>query len=111
MIHKQFVPEGKAVNSRFCVQGLARSLKQTLRERLQFQEKSSLFSLHDAAAAAAAARAALIERHFLANHGMAEISHLFYSPDLMPTDFLYSVKWKLPSKEQDFSTLRASGRT
>jgi hypothetical protein len=89
VIHKQFVPEGKAVNSRFCVQGLARSLKQILRERLQFQEKSSLFSLHDAAAAA---RAALIVRHFLANHGMAEISHLFYSPDLMPTDFLYSVK-------------------
>jgi hypothetical protein len=51
----------------------------------------------------------LIVRH-LANLGMVAISNLFLFTWLMPADFLYSVKWKLPSEEQDFITLRASGR-
>jgi hypothetical protein len=59
--------------------------------KLQFQEKGSLFCLHDTAAAAVA-HSALIMRHFLASHGVVEISHLFHSPELMPSDSLYSVK-------------------
>ena len=78
VIHKQFVPEQKAVNIRLFAQDLARSLKQILNMRLQFRDKGSLFCLLDAAASA---HSALIVRHFLSNHGIVTISNLFYSPD------------------------------
>jgi len=39
-----------------------------------------------------------------------EISHLLHSPDLVPAGFFfsYSLKWKLPSEEEDFRTSRTS---
>jgi len=45
MVPYEFVPEGKAVNSEFCVQMLGRLLKQMFTVRPQFQEMSSFIHL------------------------------------------------------------------
>jgi hypothetical protein len=44
---------------------------------------------------------------FLANGGVLEISHQFYSSDLAPADFLYFFKRKRP-KEEHFSAPKTS---
>jgi hypothetical protein len=45
MVPLEFVPEGKTVNSEFCVQMLERVLKQMFMVRPQFQEMSFLILL------------------------------------------------------------------
>jgi hypothetical protein len=61
VIHKEFVPEGKTVNSESYVQMMERLLKQILRVRPQFL--MSWFFLHDNGPT----HCAMTEEHFLAN--------------------------------------------
>jgi hypothetical protein len=70
VIHKEFVPGGKTVNSEFCLPVQQWLCKRISKARLQFREKGIWFLLHDNAPA----RLAMILTHFLANRGMVEIT-------------------------------------
>jgi hypothetical protein len=83
VIHKQFVPEGQAVNSDFYVEVIRRLLKRISWVRPQFRAEGSWFLLHSNAPS----HSALVVKTFLAKHGVVEISHPPYSPDLGPVDF------------------------
>jgi hypothetical protein len=80
VIHKEFVPEGQRVNSAFCVGVIGRLLKRISRVRPQFRAEGSWFCLHDNASS----HSAMVVKIFLAKHGVLEISHPPYSPDLAP---------------------------
>jgi hypothetical protein len=83
VIHNEFMPKGQIVNSAFYVEVFGRLLKRISRVRPQFRAEGSLFLLHDNAPS----HSSLIVRTFLAKHGVVEISHPLYSPDLAPADF------------------------
>jgi hypothetical protein len=83
LIHKGFVPEGQIVNSAFYVEVIGRLLKRISPVRPQFREECSWFMLHDNAPS----HSALVVKPFLAKHGIVEISHPPYSPDLAPADY------------------------
>jgi hypothetical protein len=83
MIHKEFVPKGQRVNSAFFVEVIGRLLKRISRVRSQFRAEGSWFLLHDNAPS----HSALVVKTFLAKHGVVEMRHPPYSPDLAPADF------------------------
>jgi histone-lysine N-methyltransferase SETMAR len=96
VIHKAFVPERQRVNSAFYVEVIGRLLKSISRVRPQFRAEGSWFLLNDNAPS----NSALVIKIFLAKHGVVEISHPPYSPDLAPADlFLFpTVKTALKGK-------------
>jgi hypothetical protein len=83
VIHKKIVPEGQTVNSAYYFEVIGRLLKRISRVRPQFRAEGSWFLLHDSAPS----HSALIVKTFLAKHGVVEISHPPYSPDLAPAVF------------------------
>jgi hypothetical protein len=96
VIHKEFVPQGHAINSAFYVEVIGRWLKCISRVRSQFQAQGSWFLLHGNAPS----HSPLVVKTFLARHGV-QISHQPYSSDLGPPDFfLYpTVKTALKGKK------------
>jgi hypothetical protein len=82
-IHKEFVPEGLTVSSASYVEVIGGLLKHISRVRPQFRVEGSWFLLHDNAPS----HSALVVKIFLARHGVVEISHPSYSPDLAPAVF------------------------
>jgi hypothetical protein len=105
VIHKELVLEGQTGNSAFYVEVIGRLLKRTSRVRPQFRTESSWFLLHDKAPS----HSTLVVKIFLANHGVVEISHPSYSPDLEPLDFflLPTVKTALKGKRfQDVEDIK-----
>jgi histone-lysine N-methyltransferase SETMAR len=106
-IHKELVPVGQTVNSVFYVEVIGRVLKRISHVRPQFRAEGSWFLLHDNSPS----HSALVVKTFLAQHGVVEISHPPYSPDLTQADFFSFLRWKLPSKERGFRLLKTLRKT
>jgi hypothetical protein len=105
VIHREFVPEGQIVNSAFYAEVIGRLLKRISRARPQVRLEGSWFLLHDNAPS----HSALAVKIFLAKHGVVEISHPPYSPDLAPVDFFLfpTVKTALKGKRfQDVESIK-----
>jgi hypothetical protein len=81
VIYKEFVPDGKAVNSKFCVQMLEELLKRVLRERPQFREEGIWFLL----LGSAPVRYAVRVRMFLLTRGVVVSIHLIHVALCQPT--------------------------
>jgi hypothetical protein len=92
------MPEGQIVNSAFYVEVIGRLLKRISRVRPQFRAEGSWFLLHDNAPS----HSTLAVKIFLAKHGVVEIIHSPYSPDLPPADFFLLPKVKTALKEKRF---------
>jgi histone-lysine N-methyltransferase SETMAR len=105
VIHKEFVPERQRVNSAFYVEVIGTLLKCIFRVRPKFRTEGSWFLFHDSAPS----NSALVVKTFLVKHGVVEISHIPYSPDLAPTDFFHfpEVKSALEGKRfQDVEDIK-----
>jgi hypothetical protein len=105
VIHTEVVPEGQTFNSAFYVEVIGRLLKRISQVRPQFRTEGSWFLLHDNAPS----HSALVVKIFLAKHGVVEIRHPPYSPDLTPADlFLFpTVKTALKGKRfQDVEDIK-----
>jgi histone-lysine N-methyltransferase SETMAR len=98
VIHKEFVPEGQKVNSSFYVEVIGRLLKPISRGRPQFRAEATWFLLHYNAPS----NSALLVKIFLAKHGVVEISHPPYSPDLAPAEVFLFPAVKPALKEKKF---------
>jgi hypothetical protein len=86
VIQKEFVREEQPVNSAFYVEVIRTLLKRISRLRPQFRAEGTLFLLHDSAFS----HSALAVKFFLDEHGVVEVSHSPYSPDLELADFSLS---------------------
>jgi histone-lysine N-methyltransferase SETMAR len=95
---KEFVPEGQTVNSAFHVEVIRRLLKRISWVRPQFRAEDSWFLLHDNSPS----HSALVVKTFLAKHGVVEISHPPYSPDLAAADFFLFPMVKTALKGKGF---------
>jgi histone-lysine N-methyltransferase SETMAR len=107
VIHKQFVPEGQAVNSDFYVEFIGRLLKRISLVRPQFRAEGSSFVLHEYAPS----NSSLVLKISLAKHGVVEISHPPYSPDLAPANFFLFPKVRTALKERGFRMLKTLRKT
>jgi histone-lysine N-methyltransferase SETMAR len=83
VIHKECVSKGQRVNSAFYVEFIGGLSKGISRVRPQFRTEGSWFSLHENAPS----HSALVVKLFLADHGVVEIIHPPYSPDLASAYF------------------------
>jgi hypothetical protein len=107
VIHKELVPEGQTVNSAFYVEVLGRLLNRISWVRPQFRAEGSWFFLHDNAPS----HSALVVKTFLAKHGVVEISHPPYSPDLAPADFFLFPTVKTALNGKRFRMLKTLRKT
>jgi histone-lysine N-methyltransferase SETMAR len=93
VIHKESVPEG--LNSAFYVEVIGRLLKRISWVRPQFRAEGRWFLLHNAPS-----HSALVVKTFLAKHGVVEMSHPPYSPDLAPADFSLAYGENFPERKE-----------
>jgi histone-lysine N-methyltransferase SETMAR len=107
VIHKEFVPEGRTVNSAFFVEVIGRLLKRISRVRPQFRAEGSWFLLYDNAPS----HSAPVVKTFLVKHGVVEINHPSYSPDLAPADFFLFPTVGTALKERGFRMLKILRKT
>jgi hypothetical protein len=77
-----FFDKQNVVHKEFYVEVIGILLKRILQMKPQFRAGSSWFLLHDNAPS----HSAPVVKTFLAKHGVAEISHPPYSPDLAPAN-------------------------
>ncbi|XP_035215471.1 histone-lysine N-methyltransferase SETMAR-like [Stegodyphus dumicola] len=90
LVHHEFLPPNMTINGQFYTEVLDRLQKQICRVRPHFQQNGSWLLLHDNARP----HNALPVRRFLAQHGVIEMQHSPYSPDLAPADFFPFPKLK-----------------
>lgn len=91
VFHKLFVMEGEPVNSEFCIQ-----VPEWLSKLMSRGKQLLLHNDH--------VDSAMIMRCFMALCSVSEISHFMWAT------FSWYLKWKLPSDEKYFRTLRTLGR-
>ncbi len=98
VIQHKYVPEGQTVNARFYVQVLDCLWKRIARVRPEMWKDRKFFLLDNACPHTAA-----IVQQFLFKKGMAQLSHLPYSPDLrhppLPTGLLRFPKIKIGAEK------------
>ncbi|GBO09541.1 hypothetical protein AVEN_159733-1 [Araneus ventricosus] len=82
-LYKLGKSEGQNVNSEFYYEELKRLLARIRRVRPHLKQRGSWFLLHDNART----QTATLVKRFLAEHGVTELSHPSYFPDLSPPDF------------------------
>jgi hypothetical protein len=98
-VHKEFVPEGKTVNSEFYEGIMHRLLKRIQRVRSASFCFREFFLLHDNASAHKAASVC----QFLTQKNVTILHHLPYSPDLSPPDYSLFLKLKMKLKGLHFA--------
>jgi len=91
IVHKEFVPRGQTVNSRFYCEVLQRLSEKVRRHRPQLWREQTWLLHHDNALA----HTAVLTQQFLAANKIPVIPHPPYSPDLAPRDFFLFPKMKL----------------
>ena len=99
IVHKEFVPPGKAVNHAFYKDILERLRKRV--QRVQMDIADDWVLQHDNAPA----HVALSIREFLAKKNIPLLPHPPYSPDLAPCDFYLFPKMKSKLKGHHFGTM------
>jgi hypothetical protein len=97
IIHKEFVPPGQTLNMEY-VEVLSRLVQRIHHVRPQFQERGSLFRLHDNTKP----HTAVSVEQFLAKQGIPELNQPPYFPDLSPPDFFLFPKIKSMLKRRKF---------
>jgi hypothetical protein len=93
-VRKEFVPEGKRVNAKFCKGVIDRLLKRIQRARPAAFWSQDFFLLHDNAPAHRAASFC----QFLTPKNVTTLYHHPYSPDLSPADCFLFLKLKINLK-------------
>uniref|UniRef100_A0A3Q0SZE6 Mos1 transposase HTH domain-containing protein n=1 Tax=Amphilophus citrinellus TaxID=61819 RepID=A0A3Q0SZE6_AMPCI len=101
VVHREFVPEGQAVDAQFYL-----SVMQRLRENIQIKrpelwQKGNWLLHHDNTSA----HNALKECHFFCYNNTNLIPHPYHSPDLAPCDFFLFPKINSKLKGQFFDTV------
>lgn len=107
LIHHEFLPPNMTINGQFYTEVLDRLRKRIRRVRPHFQQNGSWLLLHDNARP----HIALPVRRFLAQHGVVEMQHPPYSPDLAPADFFLFPKLKNSLKGTRFQDVEAIKKT
>ena len=88
IIHKEFVPEGEAINAVYYKGVMERLLNRIRRVRLGICESGDWFLLHDNAPS----HNATIVKQLLAQREVTVLDHPPYSPDLAPADYFFPQK-------------------
>ena len=94
IIHKEFVPPGKMVNTEYYLGVMKRLLARIRRVRPEYRESGRWRLLHDNAPSH---RLTLVTDFFIKNH-ILTLNHSPYSPDLAPCDFYLFGKLHLAMK-------------
>jgi len=100
IVHKEFVPTGQNVKSRFYCDVLRRLHAHVRRRCLKLWREQTWLVHHDNAPS----HTSIFTHQFLAKNKMAVIPHPPYSPDLAPCDFFPFPKIKLKLKGRWFGT-------
>jgi len=103
IVHKEFVPTGKTVNSGLYCKVLRRLREKVRRHRPQLWREQTWLLHHDKAPS----HTAVLTHQFLAKNKIALIPHPPYSPDLGPCDFFLFPKMKLKLKGRRIDTRRS----
>jgi len=101
VLHKEFVPEGKTVNSEFYKGVMDRLLKRIQRIRPAEFCSRDFFLLHDNAPAHKAASVC----QFLTPKNVTNFYYPPYSPDLSPPDYFLFPKLKIKLKRLHFANV------
>jgi len=104
IVHKEFVPTGRTVNSRFDCDILWRLREKVRRHRPQLWREETWLLYHDNAPS----HTSILTHQFLAKNKIAVIPHPPYSPNLAPCDFFLFPKMKLKLKGCRFDTIEES---
>jgi len=101
ILHKEFVPTGRTVNSGFYCEVLRRLREKVRRHRPQLWREETWLLHHDNAPS----QTSVLTHQFLAKNKIAVIPHPLYSPDLALCDFFLFPKMKLKLKGRWFNTI------
>jgi histone-lysine N-methyltransferase SETMAR len=101
IVHREFVPQGQTVNTKFYCEVLRR-LRENIRRKRPDLWHAKNWILHDDNATC---HRALLVREFLANHNMLSPPRPPYSPDLAPADYSLLSKMKMQLKGRRFHTV------
>lgn len=101
VVHREFVPSDRTVNSEFYCDVLRRLREDVRRKRPELWRNRNWLLHHDNAPA----HASLRTTQFLANNKMPVVPHPPYSPDLAPCDFALFPKMKFQLKGRRFDSV------
>jgi len=101
IVHKEFVPTGRTVNSGFYCEVLRRLREKLRRHRPQMWREQTWLLQHDNAPS----HTSVLTHQFLAKNKIAVMPHPPYSPDLALWDFFLFPKMKLKLKGRRFHTI------
>ncbi len=102
VIYHKYVPEGQIVNATFYVQVLDHLCKHITSVKPEMSRDRKFFLFHGNAHQ----HTAVIVQQFLSKNGVAEWSHLPYSPDLNPTPTYFAFpKLKLELKGDHYALM------
>ena len=107
LIHHEFLPSNRTINGQFYTEIFYQLRKRIRTVRPYFPQNVSWLLLHDNARP----HNALPVRIFLAQHGIIEMQHPPYSPDLVPADFFLYSKLKNSLKGTRFQDFEAFKKT
>jgi histone-lysine N-methyltransferase SETMAR len=99
IVHREFVPQGQTVNTKFYCDVLRRLRENIRRKRPKLWHARNWILRDDNAHC----RRAVLVREFLAN--MLTLPHPPYSPDLAPADFFLFPKMKMQLQGRRFHTV------
>ncbi|UYV84034.1 hypothetical protein LAZ67_X000929 [Cordylochernes scorpioides] len=101
VVHREFLPQGRAVNTEYYLQ-VMRNLREAIRQKRPDLWKNKNWLLHHDSAPA---HTSLLVRDFLAKNNTLMMPQPPYSPDLAPCDFFLFPKLKRPMKGRRYATL------
>ena len=102
IVHKEFVPTGQTVNSRFYCD-ILRWLRENMRRcRPKLWREQTWLLHHDNAPS----HTSILTHQFLVKNKIAVIPHPPYSPDMAPCDFFLFPEMELKPKERRFDTIK-----
>lgn len=98
VVHHEFAPEGQTVNKEYYL-GVLKRLRDAVRRKRPEKWSSGDWHLHHDNAPPHSAH---LVQTFLAKHGIPQVRHPPYSPDLAPNDFFLFPKLKKDLKGRRF---------